>query len=287
VTDGQAVIRAVPPVDIVPGALTRLGGLTPLDESSGWVPAGTRGAEPVNVYLLREGQAGLLIDSGPRALTSLLLTQLEECWTGSDRNVVLLRNELEAIGGLGPLLARYPDMKLIYPGGGGILDWIDYRQRIGGEEHDLRFEATLVLGHPDAIELGPDRRIRYVPPAISNLTITWLYDEATRALFSTDAFALLHVPAGTADAGTATLICDELPVSVTPDYIAAHLAERFFWLRKAEVAPAQQSIRAFFEQYPVSVLCPSRGAVIRGSGAVAQLVDRTVAAMDLIPRYAW
>lgn len=74
------VIAAVPQADVVPGALTRLGGLTPLDAGSGWVPPGTRGAEPFNVYLLREGEAGLLVDSGPRALAPVLLDQLGATW---------------------------------------------------------------------------------------------------------------------------------------------------------------------------------------------------------------
>ena len=277
------VITAVPPADVVPGALTRLGGLTPLDAGSGWVPPGTRGAEPFNVYLLREGEAGLLVDSGPRVLAPVLLDQLEATWAGRELSVVLLRNEPEAIGGIGPLLARYPGTRLVYPGGGGVLDWIDYRQQVGGREHDLRYEATLVLGHPDAIELGPARAVRLVPPAISNLTITWLYDAAHQALFCTDAFSFIHAPA----ADSATVILDEIPAHVTAEYVAAHLAERYFWLRKADVRRAKDSIRAAFEQYPVSALCPSRGAVVRGPGAVAQLVATTLDAIDLIPRYQW
>ena len=53
---------------------------------------------------------------------------------------------------------------------------------------------------------------------------------------------------------------------MTAEYVAAHLAERYFWLRKADVRTAKDSIRAAFEQYPVSALCPSRGAVVRGPG---------------------
>lgn len=197
--------------------------------------------------------------------------------------MVLLRNELEAIGGVGPLLARYPGTRLVYPGGGGVLDWIDYRQQAGSREHDLRYEATLVLGHPDAIELGLARPVRLVQPAISNLTITWLYDAACQALFCTDAFSFIHAPA----ADSATVILDEIPAHVTAEYVAAHLAERYFWLRKADVRTAKDSIRAAFERYPVSALCPSRGAVVRGPGAVAQLVATTLDAIDLIPRYQW
>jgi len=281
-----AVVTAVPPADVVPGALTRLGGLTPLDVGSGWVPPGTHGAEPFNVYLLREGDVGLLVDSGPRAVTPILLDQLEKTWTGRDLSVVLLRNELEAIGGVGPLLARYPDAKLIYPGGGGVLDWIDFRQQVGDREHDLRYEAALVLGHPDAIELGLARPVRLVQPTISNLTITWLYDAACQAMFCTDAFSFIHAPSAEG-AGSESVILDQVPAHVNAEYVAAHLAERYFWLRKADVRPAREKIRAAFEQYEVSVLCPSRGAVVRGPDTVAQLVATTLDAIDLIPRYQW
>jgi hypothetical protein len=285
------VFIGVSPADIVPGALTRLGGLTPLGADSGWVPGGTSGLEPFNVYLLREGDAGLVVDSGPRALAPVLLEQLAVTWTGRELSAVLLRNELEAIGGIGPLLARYPEARLVYPGAGGVLDWIDYRQLVDGREHDLRYEATLVLGHPDAIELGPARPVHIIPPAISNLTITWLYDEVNQALFCADAFSFIHVKDLDADrvapADGATVIYDEIPAWVTAEYVAAHLAERFFWLRKADRGRTKDSIRAAFERYPVRALCPSRGGVVRGQDAVAQLVAITLDAIDLIPRYQW
>jgi flavorubredoxin len=272
----------MPPLDLAAGKLIRLGGVTPIDAQSGWVPDGTVGAEPFNVYLLREGPSGLLIDTGPKALTPILLSQLDVCWDGAQLDVVLLRNELEAIGGVGPVIARIPGARLLFPGGGGVLDWIDYYQRIDGVEHDLRFEAALVLGHPESVELGRARSVRYVPPPMSNLTITWLYDEATGAMFTTDAFAFLHT-----SAEDPMLVCRELPESATAAYIAAHLAERFFWLRKSDVRPVKESIIATFARHPTTMVCPSRGVVVCGSETVAQIVERTLEAIDLIPRYAW
>jgi flavorubredoxin len=258
--------------------LLRLGGLVRLGRYSGWVPPDTGGWEPFNVYAARDGDDCLVVNSGPALLSDVVLTQLREAFPAGRVQVIITRNEFEVMGGLAAILAAYPGSRLLYPGAGGILDWIDYRQSIAGVEHDLRREVPIVnLGFAGgSFNVGEDRKFVFSRPPFGTLSFIWLYDETSGALFTSDAFSFVHLEDGETEVAAA------LPERVTPDYVAAHLGTRFWWLRRASRPTIKKRIEDLFASTRVSMLCPSRGAVIKGTETVRAAVDVTLAAIDLL-----
>ena len=267
-------------VELESHGVFRLGMQVAIDDRSGWVPPGTKGFEAFNVYAVRSDDACLVIDSGPAVMASDVLTQLREVQPFGPVDVVLTRNEFEVIGGLASILAEFSGSRLLYPGGGTILDWIDYRQNIGGVPRLICGTLNPCRGprvgrgdlHPWR---SPDDLVSFRPP-LGTLSMSWLFDETSGSLFTSDAFSFLHIE------GDESIVCDALPERTTPDYVAAHLAERFFWLRRTTRNVVKRDISDVFSNRRVSMICPSRGRVIRGAETVAKAVELTLAGIDLL-----
>lgn len=264
-------------VDLGEG-VTRLGALVAIDERTGWVPPGTTGFEPFNVYVVREGDEALVVNSGPAVLAGTVLAQLGTVFPSGSLAVALTRNEFEVLGGLAGMLAAYPGAQVVYPGAGSILDWVEFRQTIAGVEHDLRREVPIVT-HPffgGDFVLGGDRKLHFPIPPLGTLSFAWIADERSGALFTSDAFGFLHVENGE------PLVASELPARVTPEYVAAHLAKRFYWLQAADRRAIKAALGQFFSATRARLLCPTRGRVIAGEATVAAAVDLVMSGIDLI-----
>jgi hypothetical protein len=225
-------------VALAPGKLYALVNTFPLDGRVTAYAPDARGAASANSYLFVEGARALLVESGFSAHERSLLAQLD---------AVLY----------GPML--------------NSTHWVDFRPEhrpAGSPVGDGRMERVefRMLGNPDVVELGPDRRIEVFHPPLRLLVTHWLYDEATRTLFTSDAFTHMRRPD---DRGP--WIVDSTEDAISAEALRAHLlATKFWWLRGARTEPIRRGLAAIFEGRAIDVLAPSFGCVLVGRAVVRQ-----------------
>ena len=250
-------------VELVPGRVYSLGAAIPLDGRVSWVPTGARGFHASHAHLMLEGQQALLYDTGVQAVGPAVLRQLAELVpSGSRLTVIVSRPEFDCSGSMAELARRYQ------LSGGGVYDFT----RVGLQ--NLRFDTRSGQLEPGTrIELGPARRVLCVPAPIRMLMTRWLYDEATRTLFTADAFT--HVTAPTP--ASAHVLSDPTPPSV--DEVAEFLVAKFWWLRHLRSSHVADAVEQLFAQHEVEAIAPSYGAVIQGRAAVVAHIRAVVAAI--------
>lgn len=250
-------------VEVVPGRLYALGAAIPLEGGVSWAPADARGFQASHGHLLLEDGRGLLYDTAVEAVGPGLLRQLEALLpAGSPLTVIVSRPELDCSGSMAALVERYT------VAGGGVYDFT----RVGIANH--RFDSpTGALERGTVIELAPGRRVRCVAAAIRMLMTRWLYDEATRTLFTADAFT--HVTAGTMEG--ARILRDPTPPDV--DRVAEFMAAKFWWLRHLRSGRVADEVERLFGELEVEAIAPSLGAVIQGRDVVQAHVDAVVRAL--------
>ena len=91
------------------------------------------------------------------------------------------------------------------------------------------------------------------------LTTHWIYDPATRALFTSDTFSHTW-------RDTPTVRGPPTPPSrrPAPRALLDRMADaRFWWLRGARTAPLRTGLAETFAAHPVEILAPSYGCVVR------------------------
>lgn len=108
------------------------------------------------------------------------------------------------------------------------------------------------------------------------LTTHWIYDRATRTLFTSDTFS--HTWRDTPD-GPWTTDAAEAPPD--PRELLDRMASaRFWWLRGARTAPLRTGLAETFAGRPVEILAPSYGCLVLGADAVAAHVRALDGALE-------
>jgi len=133
----------------------------------------------------------------------------------------------------------------------------------------------------DVIDLGAGGRAIDVMQAPIRLIATrWLYDRATRTLFSSDLFT--HV---WRDAETGPWIVTEAdndPTSLS-DVRSFMLNTRYWWLEGAPTDAIRRGIDKVFDSYDVETIAPGYGAILRGRNVVERhyrMLDEFLKACD-------
>ena len=133
----------------------------------------------------------------------------------------------------------------------------------------------------DTIELGKKGRAIDVMQAPIRLIATrWLYDRATRTLFSSDMFT--HVWRDTETGPWVVTEADNDPTSAR--HIRSFLLNtRYWWLEGAPTDSIRRGIGNVFDTYDVETIAPGYGCILRGKKTVAkhmQLVDDVLKSLD-------
>ena len=240
-----------------------LSDVEPADSERSWLPAGTKGFEPFNKYVIVKPDAVLLLDTGVAAHCDSVIATLRDIV--GDRKLVMLptRSELEAIGNMGPIIDAFPRVQLLTT---------------------TRALPPLGLCHirEDKRESVPARRIRRgesldglgfgnlqtLNPVIRILGTIWLYDRDSRILFSSDFFAndLME----TADQSVIRRSAAGLP---DPATLRRSIVAKFDWLERAETAALRAQWNDMFRDIRPITLSPSLGRVQDGLDLAQQVID--------------
>ncbi len=263
-------------IDLAAGKLFALPNPYALDGRVTSHPDDARGFAPQQVYVLLEGSSALVIETGYTVQEQTVLAQLDQV-LGPSTTVSLFplsMGEFRSVCNTRPIVERFNVRTLFGPFQDGS-SWVDFRPELvppgedvgGGKMADLDVEVVSGSGGV-LIDLGEagTRRVLALNAPLRLLPTNWIYDAATRALFTSDTFT--HVWRPTSEGpwvvteGDDTTTLDELI-----DYL---LRTRFWWLSGANAEPLRQGMAEVFDSYDIEIVAPSFGCVLQGREVVAR-----------------
>jgi flavorubredoxin len=256
------------PLELVPGKLFALGGTIQLDGRVTWVPADAHGWQPAQCYLALGGDSALLIDTGLKHHEAAVLSQLHELLPrGTRLSIFLTRSEFDCTGNFGAVLAAF-EVDSLYTGGttNPFDAFADMTAMPDAWRKKVELSRTPV---GDAIPFDESGRWLVLAPALRTLATFWAYDTETRTLFSSDVFG--HTTLEAADGRP--VIDDPQADTVSYEQVREHLLSKFFWLRLARTRKIEADIRELFKRYPIEIIAPAHGCVLRGQAIVDRHKD--------------
>src|SRR5215468_1077887 len=152
-------------------------------------PASARGYAVANSYLLTQSDAAMLIDTGFGKDEAAIRAQIEALIApGLPLSLFPLRlNEFMSINNV-ETFAGYFNVETCYTSNVDAALWFDFGAKAQGRDILESMKVTAVT-RADTIALGKQGRAIDVMQAPIRLIATrWLYDRATRTLFSSDMF---------------------------------------------------------------------------------------------------
>jgi hypothetical protein len=143
--------------------------------------------------------------------------------------------------------------------------WFDFGAKAGGRDILKAMKVTAVT-RADTIQLGKGGRAIDVMQAPIRLIATrWLYDRATRTLFSSDMFT--HV---WRDRQNGPWFVTETDNDATSprDVRSFMLNTRYWWLEGAPTDSIRRGIGNIFDKYDIETIAPGYGCILSGRNVV-------------------
>jgi flavorubredoxin len=243
-------------------------------------PGSARGFSVANSYLLTESDAALLIDTGFGKDEPLIRAQIESLIApGLPLSMFPLRlNEFMSINNVEAFAAHF-NVEQCYTSNVDAALWFDFGTKADGRSILESMRITAVT-RADTIEIGKaGRPIDVMQAPIRLIATRWLYDHATRTLFSSDLFthvwrAHLHGP---------WLVTDEVDSTTGRELRSFMLNTRYWWLEGAPTDQIRRGIGEVFDKFDVETIAPGYGCILRGRKVVArhyQMLDDFLKACD-------
>jgi len=266
---------------IAEGRLYALQNPFALDGRVSSYPRSARGYSVANSYLLTQSDAAILIDTGFGKDEQVIRAQIESLIAPDVRlSLFPLRlNEFMSINNVATL-AEVFNVETCYTSDVDAALWFDFGANTEGRDVLESMKITAVT-RADIIKLGKENRVIDVMQAPIRLIPTrWLYDRATRTLFSSDMFT--HVWRDTLKGPWIVTEADESSTSLR-DMRSFLLNTRYWWLEGAATDAIRRAVSNVFDKYDVETIAPGYGCILRGRNVVArhyQMLDEILKACD-------
>src|ERR1700736_1103388 len=284
----QPQVRAAPKTGGLTGATTVLaqGKLYALqhpfalDGRVSSYPASARGFSVANSYVLTQSDAAMLIDPGAGKEEPAIRAQIERLIApGLPLSLFPLRlNEFMSINNVETFAAHF-NVEQCYTSNIDAALWFDFGAKADGRSILDSMPVTAVT-RADTIEVGKKGRpIDVMQAPIRLIATRWLYDRATRTLFSSDLFT--HVWRAHRD-GPWIVTADDDTTSAR-ELRSFLLNTRYWWLEGAPTAAIRRGIAAVFDQCDVETIAPGYGCILHGRKVVArhvEMLDEVLAGLD-------
>jgi hypothetical protein len=244
----------------------------PLDGRVSSYPASARGYSVVNSYLLTQPDAAMLIDTGFGKDEPVIRSQIESLIApGLPLSLFPLRlNEFMSINNVASFAGHF-NVETCYTSNIDAALWFDFGE--AGGRDILKSMKVTAVGRADSIELGKlGRSIDVMNAPIRLIATRWLYDHATKTLFSSDLFTHIW-----RDAATGPWIVghtDQNSAGNDPtsprDVSSFMLNTRYWWLEGAPTDSIRRGIGNVFDKYDIETIAPGYGCILRGRDVVAR-----------------
>ena len=251
-------------------------------------PASARGFSVANSYMLTQSDAALLIDTGFGKDEPAIRAEVESLIApGLPLSLFPLRlNEFMSINNVETFAGHF-NVEQCYTSNIDAALWFDFGAQADGRSI-LESMKVVAVTRADTIQLGKGGRAIDVMQAPIRLIATrWLYDRATKTLFSSDLFTGVWRDAQTGP----WIVTDADDTTTLRDMRSFMLNTRYWWLEGAPTDSIRRGIGAVFDKYDVETLAPGYGCILRGKKLVErhyQMLDDFLAACDksrMVSRY--
>ena len=262
------------------GKLYALQNVFPLDGQVSSYPGSARGYSVANSYLLTQSDAAMLIDTGFGKDEPLIRAQIESLIPpGLPLSLFPLRlNEFMSINNVETFAGHF-NVETCYTSNVDAALWFDFGAKANGRSVLESMKVTAVA-RADTIQLGTKGRAIDVMQAPIRLIATrWLYDRATRTLFSSDMFT--HVWRDHAEGPW--IVTDADDATSMRDVRSFLLNTRYWWLEGAPTDSIRRGIADIFDKCDVETIAPGYGCILHGRKVVArhaELLDEILKALD-------
>jgi hypothetical protein len=262
------------------GKLYALQNPFPVDGRVSTYPASARGFSVANSYLLTESDAAMLIDTGFGKDEAVIRSQIESLIAPRlPLSLFPLRlNEFMSINNVETFAAHF-NVEQCYTSNTDAALWFDFGANANGRSILDSMPITAVT-RSDTIQLGAKGRPIDVMQAPVRLIATrWLYDQATRTLFSSDMFT--HIWRARPD-GPWIVTDDDDQISA-PELRSFLLNTRYWWLEGAPTDGIRAGIREVFHKCDVETIAPGYGCILHGREVVARhvrMLDEVLKGLD-------
>lgn len=243
-------------------------------------PASARGFSVANSYLLTQSDAAMLIDTGFGKDEPVIRAQIESLIApGLPLSLFPLRlNEFMSINNVETFAGHF-NVEQCYTSNPDAALWFDFGAKANGRRILDSMPITAVT-RSDTIQLGKNGRLIDVMQAPIRLIATrWLYDQATRTLFSSDMFT--HVWRAHAD--RPWIVTEDDDTTSPRELRSFMLNTRYWWLEGAPTDSIRRGIDNVFDKYDVETIAPGYGCILRGRKVVArhvQMLDEILKGLD-------
>ena len=215
-------------------------------------PASARGFSVSNCYLLTQPDGAMLIDTGFGKDEPAIRAQIEQLIApGLPFSMFpLCLNEFMSINNVESFAAHF-NVETCYTSNPDAALWFDFGAREDGRSLLDRMSVTAVT-RADTIRLGKlGREIDVMQAPIRLIATRWLYDRATRTLFSSDLFT--HLWRESATGPWVVTDADNDPTA-TRDIRSFMLNTRYWWLEGAPTDSIRRGIGEVFDKYDVETI---------------------------------
>jgi len=263
------------------GRLYALQNPFPLDGRVSSYPASARGFSVANSYLVTEPDAAMLIDTGFGKDEPVIRAQIESLIAPSlPLSLFPLRlNEFMSINNVESFAGHF-NVETCYTSNIDAALWFDFGAKADGRDLLASMKVTAVT-RADVIELGGGGRAIDVMNAPIRLIATrWLYDRATRTLFSSDLFT--HVWREAESGPWVVTEADNDPTSIA-DVRSFMLNTRYWWLEGAPTDAIRRGIDKVFDTCDIETIAPGYGCILSGRNVVERhyrMLDEFLKACD-------
>src|SRR5208282_4461550 len=220
-------------------------------------PASARGFAVANSYLLKEPDAAMLIDTGFGKDEPAIRAQIESLIApGLPLSMFPLRlNEFMSINNVESFAGHF-NVETCYTSNIDAALWFDFGAKADGRDILKSMKVTAVT-RADTIDLGKHGRTIDVMQAPIRLIATrWLYDRATRTLFSSDMFT--HLWRDEASGPWIVTEADDDSTSLR-DVRSFMLNTRYWWLEGVTTDSMRRGIGDIFDKYDIETIAPGYG----------------------------
>ena len=242
--------------------------------------ASARGFSVANSYLLTECDAALLIDTGFGKDEPVIRAQIESLIApGLPLSMFPLRlNEFMSINNVEAFASHF-NVEQCYTSNVDAALWFDFGAKADGRSILGSMRVSAVT-RADTIDVGKKGRTLDVMQAPIRLIATrWLYDRATRTLFSSDLFT--HVWRDR-ERGP-WVVTEENDTTTGRELRSFMLNTRYWWLEGAPTDAIRRGIDAVFDKYDIETIAPGYGCLLSGRKVVARhyrMLDEFLKACD-------
>lgn len=264
------------------GKLYALQNAYELDGRVSSYPANAKGYSVSNCFLLTQPDAAWLIDTGFGGDEPALRQQIETL-IGRERPLSLLPlrlNEFMSIQNVEPFSA-YFNVKEVFTGNPDAAFWFDFGLGSDSGQTTLERLNITTISREETIPIGSQGRPIVVYQAPIRLIATrWIYDGATKTLFTSDMWT--HTWRDRPDGPWIIQDGDDDPTDF--DHVRSFMLNtRYWWAEGVDTVKLRRGIDKILSKHDIETIAPGYGCILSGKKTVEKhmkLLDDVLKSLD-------